>query len=99
MGAHCAHSSAGQVLKPIWRDIAAVAVAAVAAVAEPIFIGIAPAATVAKLRSVHRSIMLDLPLLTFTCVAAKLWCGCKYSPLPPPLTVLPPAPLQRYRIS
>lgn len=77
MGAHCAHSSAGQVLKPTRRDIAAVA--AVAAVAEPIFIGIAPAATVAKLCSVHRSIMLDLPLLTFTCVAAKLWCGCKHS--------------------
>lgn len=96
MGAHCAHSSAGQVLKPTRRDIAAVAVAAVA---EPIFIGIAPAATVAKLRSVHRSIMLDLPSLTFTCVAAKLWCGCKYSSPSPPLTVLPPAPLQRHRIS
>lgn len=94
MGAHCAHSSAGQVLKPTRRDIAAVAVAAVAAVAEPIFIGIAPAATVAKLRSVHRSIMLDLPSLTFTCVAAKLWCGCKYSP-----PFHSPTPLQRHRIS
>lgn len=77
---------------------------------EPIFIGFAPAATVAKLRSVHRSIMLDLlahslplpappSLLTFTCVCGKALLCVGGGVAPPPalvnLCVVVPAQLAR----